>query len=89
MLPATWIKLRFARGTTILAFHVVVDGQLSSTAATQDCFLCPFTPRPDLDLMVCERLVAVFTCVINATAPHFDRDDIDRCMVMQTSGLLV
>jgi hypothetical protein len=76
-----------ARGTAGVGLEIGGDGELGTAGTAEDGLVVPFGLRPGLDGMVGEGVVAVFAGVVEAAASHFDSDDVERRVVMETAGL--
>lgn len=63
------------------------NGELGAADTAEDGLMVPFGLRPGLDRMLSDGVVAVFAGVEEATAFHFDSDDVERRVVMETAGL--
>jgi len=75
------------RGTPGVGLEVCGDGELGAAGTAEDGLVVPFGLRPGLDGMVGEGVMAVFAGVVEAAASHFDSDDVERRVVMETAGL--
>ena len=75
------------RGAAGVGLEVGGDGEFGAAGTAEDGLVVPFGLRPGLDRMVSEGVVAVFAGVEEATAFHFDSDDVERRVVMETAGL--
>jgi hypothetical protein len=47
----------------------------------------PLTVRPDLGRMLCERIVAVDTRIVDFAASNFNGDDVCRAVVVHAAGV--
>jgi hypothetical protein len=85
MFAAAGIKGGITIWALIAARHVLYDAQLISAGAAENRRLVPLLLRPDLNRVVCQRQVALFTCVIHAAAFHPNGDDVEVGPVMSAA----
>lgn len=76
-----------AVGAAGVGLEVGADGEDGAARAAEDGGLVPFGLRPGFDGMVGEGVVAVFAGVKEAAAFHFDGNDVERRVVVKTTGL--
>ena len=69
----------------VVARHVFVDRHLISASAAKNRSPVPLLPRPHLDRMARQSLVAVLAGVINAAAFHLDRDNVEFGPIVQAA----
>jgi hypothetical protein len=86
---ASRIELLAATWAARLALHVLMDGELLATGTTEYRSLIPFSLRPDLKWVIGERSVAVFTGVVDATAPHLDGDNVSGLVIVLAPSLRI
>jgi len=89
VVPASRIEGGSADRAARLALHVFANRQPCAACPTQNCFLIPFAPWPNLDGMTCERDMAVFAGVVGRAALHFDGDDVRVLVVVQATRLRI
>jgi hypothetical protein len=87
MLAATGIEGRLAPRATRVARHILLDAHLVTTDAAYHGGLSPFGPRPNLDGVIRQRVVAIFAGIVKAATFHFDRDHIEDAAVMDAARL--
>ena len=76
-----------ARGADRIALEVSGDGEGGAAGAAEDSVLMELGGRPRLDGVIGESIVAVFACIEEAAAFHFNGDDVERGMVVEAAGL--
>jgi hypothetical protein len=89
MQPAARIEPHPASRTTIPARHVLRDAQLSPTDPAKHRRLPPLVPRPDLNRMPRQSLVAILAGVIHPATLHLDCDHIQRASPVHTPRLRI
>jgi hypothetical protein len=89
MTSASRIELLTASWTARLALHVLMNGQLRATGATEHRSLIPFSLRPDLKRVIGERSVAIFAGIVDATALHFDGDNVRGSVIVLAPSLRI
>ena len=89
VVAATRIETRTTRRAARFALHVFRDRQLRAALAAQNCFLLPFLPRPRLDRMSGQRVMAILARVKFAAALHLDRNNVRRPVIMRATGLAI
>ena len=89
VVPASRIKGGRADRAARRAFHVFANRQLCAACPTQNGFLIPFAPWPNLDGVTCDRDMAVFAGIVGRAALHFDGDDVRVRMVVQATRLRI
>src|SRR5450755_2222010 len=89
VIAAPGIELLTAACAPRSTVHVFLNRQLRATGSAENCLLIPFDLRPDPNRVIGERRVAVFACVVNATALHLDRDNVSRPMIVGAPGLRI
>ena len=72
-----------------LALHEFGNRQPCAAGPTQNGFLIPFAPRPNLDGMTCERDMAIFAGIVGGAALHFDGDNVRMLMVVEATRLRI
>jgi hypothetical protein len=85
MIAATGIKGGIAIWALIAARHVLRDAQLISAGAAENRRLVPLLPRPGLNRVVCQRVMALLAGVIDAAAFHPDGNDVEFGSVMSAA----
>ena len=89
MVPAPRIETRAALRAARFTLHILRDTQLRAALAAQNCFLRPLLPRPRLDRMPSQSVMAILARVKFAAALHLDRYDVRRPVIMRATGLAV
>ena len=89
VVPASRIEWGRADRAARLALQVFGNRQPCAACPTQNGFLIPFAPWPNLDGMTCERDMAVFAGIVGGAALHFDGDDVRVRMVVQATRLRI
>lgn len=89
VIPAPRIELSAASRAAIPAAHVLMNGQYRAAGPAQDGFLIPFTLRPYSGRVISECVMAVLACIVNATALHFDGDDVGGAMPVLAARLRI
>lgn len=87
VISTTGIELRPASGAGRFAFQILGDREFYSTGPAEYCSLVPCILRPCLDLVIGERCVAVLARIIDATALHFDRNNIGWPVIVFAASL--
>jgi len=89
VVPASGIEWGRADRAARLALQVFGNREPCAACPTQNGFLIPFAPRPNLDGMACEGDMAVFAGIPGGAALHFDGDDVRMSMVVQATRLRI
>jgi|HubBroStandDraft_6_1064221.scaffolds.fasta_scaffold542976_2 hypothetical protein len=89
MVKASGVELRLASRAVISALQVPADRHPRATRTAQDSLAVPLGPRPHLDFVIGQGNMAVFAGVKNATALHFDCDDVDGLVEVCAPGLRI
>ena len=89
VVPASRIEGGRADRAARLALQVFANRQPCAACPTQNRFLFPLAPWPNLDGMTCERDMAVFAGIVGGAALHFDGDDVRLLMVVQATRLRI
>jgi hypothetical protein len=89
VVAASGIELRPTAWATIFALHILMDGQFYATGATEYGSLAPFPLGPHLDLMIGERVMTILASIVDATALHFDRNDVCGAVIVLATGLRI
>jgi hypothetical protein len=74
---------------TRFALHVLMDGQLRAANSAKYCLLVPLGPRPNLNGVIGEGVVALFARIVNATTFHLYSDDVGGSVIMLATGLRI
>jgi len=70
-----------------LALHILLDGQRYAAGATKYGSFAPFRLGPYLDRMIGERVMTILASIVDAAAPHLDRDDVSGSVIVLATGL--
>lgn len=89
MAAAGGVEGGLAHGAAGVALKVGGDGQEGAAGAAEDGGFVPFGLGPGLDGVVGEGVVAVLAGVEEATAFHFDSDDVEGRVVVEAAGLRI
>lgn len=81
------IKPRSASRTVRIALQIRLNGQFFFASAAQDSRLLPFAARPNLNRMPRQCYVAILTSIVKSAALDLDGDDVERRVVVHTTGL--
>jgi hypothetical protein len=87
MVAAPRVEGGMARGANRVAFEIGGDCQLGAAGSAENGLEVPFGLGPDFNRMAREGIVAILAGVVDAAAFHFDRDDVERGVVMEAAGL--
>src|SRR5690349_6445504 len=85
MMAAAGIEPRAAMGTAVLAIEIIPRAHLVPADAAQHGRLIPFRLRPDVGCVTGQRIMAVPTGVIDPTALHLDRNNVQRRMPVRAT----
>jgi hypothetical protein len=75
VIPAAWIEAIPAVRAQGAAIHVFANRQFVATGSA--------------DSMACKEFMAILAGIVNATASHSDRNDVDRRVVMDEPSLRI
>ena len=84
---AAGIESRVTIWTLVFAIHVLLDSQLCTAASAKDRFLIPLTLRPHRYRVACQLSMAIVTGIVEATAFHFDGNDVRGLVIVPTTSL--
>ena len=89
MLSTPRIEQLPARWAPGFALHILMDGHLRATGATEYGFSAPLCLRPDFDYVIGERGVTVFAGKVDATAFHLDRNNVSGSVIVLAARLRI
>jgi hypothetical protein len=89
MVSTSRVELLPARWASIVAPHVLQNGQLGPACTAKYCLLVPFTLWPSLDLVIGERGVAVFARIVDTAALHLDGNNVGWPVIVFATCLRV
>lgn len=87
--PAPRIETGAAGGTDTSGVKVLFDRQLRAANSTEHRSRLEFLPRPRLQIVIGESIVALLASVVLAAAPDLDGDDVEFAPVMNAPRLRV
>jgi hypothetical protein len=89
MLSTPRIEQLPARWAPGFALHILVDGHLRATGATEYSWLAPLCLGPDFDHVIGERGVAVFAGIVDAAALRLDRNNVSGSVIVLAACLRI
>ena len=89
MLPAPRIKPRSTSRTPRLALQIPPNRHLYTASPAQDRWRVPFHPRPNRNGMARQRYMAILASIVDLAAPHLDRRNVHRRVVMHAPRLRI
>ena len=84
---AAWVEASLAVGTHGAAVHIFSNRQFVPADSAENCPHVPLSGRPHADCMSRKKLMAILAGIVDAAVCHFDRDNIERRMVVGAPGL--